>query len=115
MDGLGIITRIIIITDFDNVSILVSYWMGWELTIVFSTARSAGCFNPSFLLDGLGILSATTLIFTTVDVSILVSYWMGWEYYELISAPYGNHSFNPSFLLDGLGILLLFVGTNISF
>ena len=66
------------------VSILVSYWMGWE----------CNCYlRYNFL----------------TSVSILVSYWMGWEWKSPNSKSYFCHSFNPSFLLDGLGILFHFL------
>ena len=62
-----------------SVSILVSYWMGWEFSLPAPRVAIDESFNPSFLLDGLGILRT----------------------YPLRELPI---SFNPSFLLDGLGI-----------
>ena len=38
-----------------TVSILVSYWMGWEYYNMKETRPIDLSFNPSFLLDGLGI------------------------------------------------------------
>ncbi len=38
------------------VSILVSYWMGWESVDAATLAAALNRFNPSFLLDGLGIV-----------------------------------------------------------
>ena len=65
-----------------HVSILVSYWMGWELRDDNSvTSRSLG-FNPSFLLDGLGIAYQRGATILHFRVSILVSYWMGWELFH---------------------------------
>ena len=85
------------------VSILVSYWMGWELygvviTLLYLQSFNPSflldglgiyleklklgditCFNPSFLLDGLGIQPTHTAETGKAHVSILVSYWMGWE------------------------------------
>ena len=80
MDGLGICifspSNCILL-----VSILVSYWMGWEcLGRRLQNSRKV-CFNPSFLLDGLGI---------ELDFRL---------HRKLLG-------FNPSFLLDGLGIML---------
>ncbi len=68
-------------TPSNRVSILVSYWMGWECLERELALRNTSCFNPSFLLDGLGISS-------TSNAEALIT------------------SFNPSFLLDGLGILM---------
>ena len=40
----------------NGVSNLVSYWMGWEYTVLSFVLYEEIGFNPSFLLDGLGIL-----------------------------------------------------------
>ena len=61
------------------VSILVSYWMGWESLDLSNNQMLNYCFNPSFLLDGLGIISRN-------------------------NSGLADPRFNPSFLLDGLGI-----------